>query len=111
MTATRWALVAGSAAFGLVYLLLGPTRCVGVVDGSRFVKDCHTIAGFHIRLPYNSDPAAPNQQGFHEGPTGLNRTPIIVMGLVGGLVVAAVTYVLVRFSQGGLDELLTSNEG
>jgi hypothetical protein len=111
MTAGRWALVAGVAAFGLVYLLLGPKQCVGVVDGATFVKDCRTIAGFHIRLPYNTDPAPPNQQHFHEGPTGLNRAPIILLGLGVGSVVAAAAYLVVRLSHGGLDELLTANDG
>jgi hypothetical protein len=111
MTAGRWALVAGATAFALVYLLLGPKECVGVVDGSTFVKDCRTIAGFHVRLPYNSDPAPPNQESFHEGPTGLNRAPIILLGLAVGSVVTAGAYLVLRLSHGGLDELLIANDG
>jgi hypothetical protein len=111
MTITRWALVAGAVTFGLVYLLLGPRQCLGVGDGSTFSKHCRTIAGFHIRLPYNSDPAPANRHSFHEGPTGLNRAPIILLGLGVGLVVSAGVYVGLRLSQGGLDELLAASDG
>jgi hypothetical protein len=108
MGSRLWGLLTGLGAFTLALILLWPSHCIAQSDGQRdpvnFWKECESLAGFHITLPYNSPTS--DVFTFRPGATSPNWPPILLWALAIGGAVGIICSLIFSVKRRGLDNLL-----